>query len=92
VGLSDSAIQIRDKLWIGDYPNSYAIPTDQYSQCWLAGEPHQIEWPKGAIRPARDIINVYGCGLVLDPEEKLWIFFTFNGQLMGELVLEIFEN
>jgi hypothetical protein len=29
---------------------------------------------------------------VLDPENQLAIFFTLNGQLMGELMLEIFEN
>jgi hypothetical protein len=33
--------------------------------------------------------NVYGCGLVLDPKDKLWIFFTLNGQLLGELMLAI---
>jgi hypothetical protein len=32
-------------------------------------------------------VNVIGCGLVLDSEDKLWIFVTFNGKLMGELAL-----
>jgi hypothetical protein len=44
-----------------------------------------------AIRPRRDNTNVFGCGLVLDPEDKLCIFFTLNGQLLGEFVLKIFR-
>jgi hypothetical protein len=48
--------------------------------------------PEGAIRPrrvlARGSINVFGCGLVLDPENKLAIFFTLNGQLLGEFCLD----
>jgi hypothetical protein len=76
-------------LWIGDYSNSYAIHL--YIECWLAGERHPFELPEGAIEPRwkRNGINVLGCGLVLDPEDKLWIFFTMNGKLRGELVLEV---
>jgi hypothetical protein len=33
--------------------------------------------------------NAFGCGLVLNPEDNLAIFFALNGQLLGELVLEI---
>jgi hypothetical protein len=44
--------------------------------------------PEEAIRPQmKEHGNVYGCGLVLDPDNKLWIFFTLNGILMGELAL-----
>jgi hypothetical protein len=59
--------------------------------CWLAGELHNFELPEGADRPRRErnSIIVHGCGLVLDPEDNLWIFFTLNGQLLGELVLDI---
>jgi hypothetical protein len=46
--------------------------------------------PEGAIRPEeKEYGNVYGCGLVLDTQDKLWIFFTLNGKLLGELVLQI---
>jgi hypothetical protein len=85
VGLSVGAIP--DNLWIGGlYPNSYAIPND--NECWLAGEIQQFELPEGTIRPRRNLyINVMGCGLVLDPEDKLWIFFTLNGQLLGKFWL-----
>jgi hypothetical protein len=91
VGLSDGAIPVPDHLWIGDYPNSYATPTSCFNLCWLTREEHQLELPEGAILPRRQLsgINVYGCGLVLDPEDKLSIFFTLNGNLLGELVLVI---
>jgi hypothetical protein len=52
---------------------------------------HPFELPEGAIPPRTkdDGMDVYGCGLVLDPDDKLAVFFTLNGKLMGELVLEI---
>jgi hypothetical protein len=56
---------------------------------WLAGERHRFELPEGRAMPEfKEYGDVYGCGLVLDPEGKLSIFFTLNGQLMGELMLE----
>jgi hypothetical protein len=88
VGLSGGVIPVRDNSWIGRFSNSYAIPNGYFYGCWLAGEVHQFELPEGSIclKRNRDI-NVFGCGLVLDSEDKLAIFFTFNGQLLGELVL-----
>jgi hypothetical protein len=29
--------------------------------------------------------NVFGCGLLMDPDNKVAIFFTLNGFLLGEL-------
>jgi hypothetical protein len=29
-------------------------------------------------------INVYGCGLLLDPNDDWAVFFTFNGTLLGK--------
>jgi hypothetical protein len=87
VGLSDGANRDDDNSRIGDYSNSYAISTAGYDErCWLAGESYYFEFPEGAIRPRwkSNSRNVMGCGLVLDTEDKLWIFFTFNGQLLGE--------
>jgi hypothetical protein len=83
VGLSDGCIP--DNSWIGEYSNSYAVPTGYFHGCRLARETHHFELPEGAIRPRwkRNGMNVSGCGLVLDPEEKLWIFFTLNGNLLG---------
>jgi hypothetical protein len=33
--------------------------------------------------------NVYGCGLLIDPDNELTIFFTLNGILLGELFLNV---
>jgi hypothetical protein len=62
-------------------------------QCWLAGEPHQFELPEGVVQPKwkSNGSNVFGCGLLLDPEDKVAIFFTLNGQLMGESVLDVLK-
>jgi hypothetical protein len=85
----DGAIPYPDHLWIFNYLNSYGIPIHDYlDEYWLAGTFLQFELPEGAIRPRRERIGfnvyVYGCGLVLDCEDKLWIFFTSNGNLLGE--------
>jgi hypothetical protein len=69
---------------VGLLPNSYAI-LDGRNYCWLSSEAHNFEWPNGEIKPAwngqRDVI---GCGLALNPENKLSIFLTGNGILMGQ--------
>jgi hypothetical protein len=91
VGLSGV---IPDNSWIGKESNSYAISSDFYffGDCQLAGERHHFELPEGAIQPEeKEYGNVYGCGLILDPDNNLAIFFTLNGQLLGELVQKIFR-
>jgi hypothetical protein len=32
--------------------------------------------------------NVYGCGILMDPDNELTMFFTLNGILLGELFLD----
>jgi hypothetical protein len=89
VGLS--GVVIPD--WIGRDSNSYAIPIVGHHciACRLAGERHRFELPEGAIRPdTKENGNVFGCGLVLDSEDKLAIFFTLNGQLLGKLMTFIY--
>jgi hypothetical protein len=55
------------------------------NRCWLAGEYLLFELPEGAIRPRmHEYDNVFGCGIVLDPDNKLAILFTLNGKLLGE--------
>jgi hypothetical protein len=79
-------------LAIGGYSNSYAIPIFGHHcfGCRLAGVPHHFELPEGAIlQEMKPNGNVFGCGIVLDPDNKLAIFFTLNGQLLGELMLKI---
>jgi hypothetical protein len=51
---------------------------------------HLFELPEGTVEPEmKEYGNVFGCGLVLDPDNKLTIFYTLNGKLLGELMLEI---
>jgi hypothetical protein len=46
---------------------------------------HSFEWPNGATKPKwRYNGNVLGCGLLLNPENELSIFFTGNGLVMGQ--------
>jgi hypothetical protein len=86
---------IRNNSWIGGCSDSYAVEIPirhHFYGCLLAGEYHRFELPEGANRPEmKDNGNVFGCGLVLDPDNKLTIFFTLNGQLVGKLFLQIFR-
>jgi hypothetical protein len=89
IGLSGDPIPYNP--WIG-HSNSYAIriPYHYCYGCWIDGETHRFELPEGAIRPAmKEVGNAIGCGIVLDSEDKLAIFFTLNGQVCGELMLVI---
>jgi hypothetical protein len=82
VGLSSG--NIPDDSCVGVSPNSYSIQNGSTS-CWLAGEKHPIKWQNGAIKPKwNGKGDIAGCGLVLNPENELSIFFTENGILMGQ--------
>jgi hypothetical protein len=82
VGLSNGNI-LEDSFTVGDSPNSYAIQ-DDCDYCWLSGKIHHFDWPNDAIKPEWDGEgDVVGCGLVLNPGNKLSVFFTGNGILMG---------
>jgi hypothetical protein len=85
IGLSYGA---PNNSWLGVHSNSYALlPYLVFDRCWLAGEHHRLQLPEGVVRPKWKCNgNVFGCGLVLDPKDKLAIFFTLNGKLLGELV------
>jgi hypothetical protein len=88
----DGTIPDDDNLWEGQFLNSYAMQTGLLNyRCRLAGARHPFELPEGSVRPTwnRYSVFVYGCGLVLDPEDRLAIFFTVNGKLLGELMLEV---
>ena len=79
VGLSNG--DIGD--FVGEKPNSYSMCYG--GDCWLAGETPRFEWPEGAIKPKwKGRGDVVGCGLLLNPEKKVSIFFTVNGILMGQ--------
>jgi hypothetical protein len=48
---------------------------------------HDFEWQNGAIKPRwNGEGDVYGCGLLMNTENKLSIFFTVNGLLMGQFL------
>jgi hypothetical protein len=59
-----------------NYANSFVLEIgyNQY-KCPLAGKKHNWEWPEGAKRPWwTDGDDVFGCELVLSPDDKWAIF------------------
>jgi hypothetical protein len=85
VGLSNKSISRRKGTRV-DYANSFVLKNhyNEY-ECRLAGKKHNWEWPEGATRPEwSDGEDVFGCGLVLSPDNKWAIFFTMNGLLFGQ--------
>jgi hypothetical protein len=85
VGLSDGLIPA-DGLDVGFAPNSYAIQDYDTFFCLLSGTDHEFEWPDGvANKPkCKGPGDVLGCGLLLHPNNKVAIFFTANGILLGQ--------
>jgi hypothetical protein len=80
-GLSDGTIP--NDTHLADHPNTFAISYGRYN-CRLHGISHDFEWPLDSIKPEwNGPGDVSGCGLVLSPTNKLTIFFTLNGILMG---------
>jgi hypothetical protein len=77
--------------WIGMSPNSYAIGIPQYREFYqfrLAGQQNYFEFPEGVIQPeVKETGNVFGCGILVDPDDKLTIFFTLNGILIGSVLI-----
>jgi hypothetical protein len=66
-------------------PNTYAMP-EKHHYCLLSGKKHLFQWPLRASKPIwTGCEDVFGCGLVLSADDKLAIFFTTNGILMGQL-------
>jgi hypothetical protein len=52
--------------------------------CYLSGIIHQFEWSNEAVKPKwNGQGDILGCGLLLNSQGKLTIFFTGNGILMG---------
>jgi hypothetical protein len=66
---------------LGKTPNSYAFGFDY---CWLSGQKHLIEWPIDAVWIGQK--DVSGCGFLINPENKVSIFFILNGILLGQLL------
>jgi hypothetical protein len=69
-------------------PCAIPIPNCEYYQFYLAGQHHHIEFPVGVIRPKlKETENVAGCGILINPNDKLAIFFTFNGILIRSILI-----
>jgi hypothetical protein len=52
---------------------------------YIDGKKHEFECPDELVKPkALKCEDVFGCGLLLNLENKLFIFFTRNGTLMGQ--------
>jgi hypothetical protein len=59
--------------------------------CWLSGKEQKFDWPNGAIKPKwNGHGDVVGCGLLQSPDNKLAIFFTVNGLLLGQFFHVVF--
>jgi hypothetical protein len=80
----------------GDGPNLnhlYHFFRSGYDYYWISGNLHRFQWSNGALGPiSNGIGDVYGCGLLLSPENKLAIFFTGNGVLLGAWQFIIYLN
>jgi hypothetical protein len=90
VGLSDGTIPHETAIHADDVKNSFAMVNG--NDCyWLNGEEHVFEWPIGAIKPEwkKGLGDVVGCGIMVNREDKLSIFFTGNGKLMGEFNVQL---
>jgi hypothetical protein len=82
VGLSNG--NIPDGEWLAETRNYYDYGSG-LDYCSFGGHKHPFEWPNGAIKPEwNGRGDVIGCGLMQSPQNKLAIFFTANGILMGQ--------
>jgi hypothetical protein len=90
VGLSDGVVKLYDAFAPNtqNSQNSFYLITN-YETGWLGQERHHFGWRQRLIGGVEEPKwkhdgDVVGCGLVLDPQNKLAIFFTLNGTLMGK--------
>jgi hypothetical protein len=88
VGLSSGFIPDDGDSFVGQYPNSYAVAKGR-KFCYLSGNRQDLEElqqgaPQAQYNSQGDVV---GCGLMMDPNDNLSIFFTQNGVFMGKLSL-----
>jgi hypothetical protein len=82
VGLTNGCIS--DAQFIGKKPNSYALEYNFNTLCWIADEIHSFELSDNENVPIYyGPGDAIGCGLLMNPENRLAIFFTLNGTLFG---------
>jgi hypothetical protein len=85
-GLLDDAIDSGILLAVRPNPNICVIAT------MTDGHPgvfEHIQVPVGASPEQNIQENVFGCGLLIGPDNKLTTFFTLNGILLGEFFFEV---
>jgi hypothetical protein len=88
VGLSSGNLP-DGSFYVDKFRYSYGIPVGYDYFCWLSGKKYPFEWSNGAIKPEwKGQGDVVGCGLVLNPGKELSIFFTGNGILMGQFLID----
>jgi hypothetical protein len=70
---------------LGDCPIFYYLSVRR-DHCHLAGTKNELELPNWVIKPEwrSDSSEVIGCGILLDSNGKVQIFFTLNGNLLGQ--------
>jgi hypothetical protein len=60
--------------------------TDSYR---LNGNAHRFDWSNGGVKPEwNGMGDVIGCGILMDANNELDIFFTLNGILRGKFQRE----
>jgi hypothetical protein len=73
---------------LGDISSSYALLDDVYYMCKLPADKwHNFELPNGTFKTRAElkgIGDVVGCGILFESKQKMSIFFTLNGILLGQ--------
>jgi hypothetical protein len=88
VGLSNGIIPSDDTCY-WKWPKFYLFSNCKFynnKRCCLSGYYHEFEWPNGPIEVKWNENGkvTIGCGILFNPANKLSIFFTANGILMGQ--------
>jgi hypothetical protein len=69
---------------------TYAIATSYKNGRNGGFQFQQFELPMGVRLESNAQGNVYGCGILIDPDNKLITFFTLNGFLLGQFFFGLF--